>query len=214
MRSTRTHFLDDVHDIPLDRVGRDDRLSAALARLPGRRFVFTNGDAPYARRVLDRDRGRRRSSTTSTTSTPAATGPSPIRMAMNCCASASGSTRPTRCWPTTWSQNLAPAKALGMTTIWVDNGSELGSHDHDEAHYRRAHHQPRRLARADYGDSPMTDALQREIDAAWEARDSDRRATPAARCARRSRRRSTCSIRARRGLPSRRRAAAGRSTNG
>ena len=32
-------------------------------------------------------------------------------------------------------QNLAPAKALGMTTIWVDNGSELGSHNHDEAHY-------------------------------------------------------------------------------
>ena len=32
-------------------------------------------------------------------------------------------------------QNLVPAKALGMTTIWVDNGSELGSHNHDEAHY-------------------------------------------------------------------------------
>ena len=25
-------------------------------------------------------------------------------------------------------QNLAPAKALGMTTIWVDNGSERGNH--------------------------------------------------------------------------------------
>ena len=32
------------------------RLAQALARLPGRKFVFTNGDAPYARRVLDRDR--------------------------------------------------------------------------------------------------------------------------------------------------------------
>src|SRR3990170_9004862 len=46
-------FLDDVHAIPLDRVQCDERLGAALSRLPGRRFVFTNGDAPYARRVLE-----------------------------------------------------------------------------------------------------------------------------------------------------------------
>ena len=46
-------FLDDVHAIPLDRVQCDQRLAAVLAKLPGRRFVFTNGDAPYARRVLE-----------------------------------------------------------------------------------------------------------------------------------------------------------------
>src|SRR5687768_4104079 len=46
-------FLDDVHAIPLDRVQCDDRLANAITRLPGRRFVFTNGDAAYARRVLD-----------------------------------------------------------------------------------------------------------------------------------------------------------------
>lgn len=28
-------------------------------------------------------------------------------------------------------QNLAPAKDLGMTTVWVDNGSERGGHGHD-----------------------------------------------------------------------------------
>jgi putative hydrolase of the HAD superfamily len=46
-------FLEDVHAIPLDRVQADERLSGALRRLPGRKFVFTNGDAPYARRVLE-----------------------------------------------------------------------------------------------------------------------------------------------------------------
>ena len=46
-------FLDDVHSIPLDRVSRDERLARGLARLPGRKIVFTNGDAPYARRVLE-----------------------------------------------------------------------------------------------------------------------------------------------------------------
>jgi len=47
------HFLEDVHAIPLDRIHRNARLGEALARLPGRKFVFTNGDAPYARRVLE-----------------------------------------------------------------------------------------------------------------------------------------------------------------
>src|SRR6476620_7712839 len=48
------HFLEDVHDIALDRGGTNPRLAAGLGRLPGRKFVFTNGDAPYARRVLER----------------------------------------------------------------------------------------------------------------------------------------------------------------
>ena len=30
-------------------------------------------------------------------------------------------------------QNLVPAKALGMTTVWVDNGSERGGHAYDES---------------------------------------------------------------------------------
>ena len=29
--------------------------------------------------------------------------------------------------------NLKPAKALGMTTVWVDNGSERGSHGADDS---------------------------------------------------------------------------------
>ena len=48
------HFMGEVHDIPLDRLVRDDRLIAALSRLPGRKFVHTNGNADYAWKVLDR----------------------------------------------------------------------------------------------------------------------------------------------------------------
>src|SRR6478609_5537356 len=46
------HFLGDVHAISLDRIRPDERLSRGLARLPGRKLLFTNGDEPYARRVL------------------------------------------------------------------------------------------------------------------------------------------------------------------
>ena len=47
-------FLDFVHDIDLARLAADPALVAALDRLPGRKFVFTNADEAYARRVLDR----------------------------------------------------------------------------------------------------------------------------------------------------------------
>ncbi len=106
---------------------------ALLPRLPGRRFVFTNGDAPYARRVLEAI-GVAAISTTCTTSTPASYRPKPdphgYALAVRAVRDRS---RSTRCSPTTWSQNLAPAKALGMTTVWVDNGSERGNHGYDEA---------------------------------------------------------------------------------
>jgi putative hydrolase of the HAD superfamily len=45
-------FLDEVHDVPTDALAPDPALKAAIARLPGRRLVFTNGDAPHAERVL------------------------------------------------------------------------------------------------------------------------------------------------------------------
>jgi putative hydrolase of the HAD superfamily len=47
-------FLDEVHDISLDTVLPNPALRTALARLPGRRLVFTNGSAGHAERVLDR----------------------------------------------------------------------------------------------------------------------------------------------------------------
>jgi putative hydrolase of the HAD superfamily len=39
-------FLDFVHDIDMARLTADPDLLAALDRLPGRKFVFTNGDEP------------------------------------------------------------------------------------------------------------------------------------------------------------------------
>jgi putative hydrolase of the HAD superfamily len=47
-------FLNFVHDIEMDVLAEDRRLVEAVARLPGRKLIFTNGDAPYARRVLAR----------------------------------------------------------------------------------------------------------------------------------------------------------------
>jgi putative hydrolase of the HAD superfamily len=122
-------FLDDVHAIPLDRIARNDRLSSGLARLPGRKIVFTNGDAPYARRVLAalglEDRFDELHDIHASELRPKPDdhgyrllldrfGVDPARAAM----------------VEDMAQNLKPAKNLGMATIWVDNGSERGNHGH------------------------------------------------------------------------------------
>ena len=47
-------FLNMVHDVPLDSLEPAPALRAALQRLPGRRLVFTNADARHSERVLER----------------------------------------------------------------------------------------------------------------------------------------------------------------
>jgi putative hydrolase of the HAD superfamily len=47
-------FLDEVHDVAMDRLTPDAALREAILRLPGRRLVFTNGSVGHAERVLGR----------------------------------------------------------------------------------------------------------------------------------------------------------------
>lgn len=124
-------FLADVHDIALDRVQCDERLARLLSRLPGRRFLFTNGDAPYARRVLDRigisDQFDDLHDIHASSYRPK---PDPHGYALLC--DRFGIEPGRALLVDDMVQNLIPAKALGMTTIWVDNGSERGNHNYDE----------------------------------------------------------------------------------
>ena len=127
------HFLDDVHAIPLDRIAPDPRLLRGLARLPGRKLVFTNGDASYARRVLDaigigsEFEGLHDIHAAELRPKPDFHGYLLLleRFAIN----------PARAvMIEDMAQNLLPAKKLGMTTVWVDNGSERGNHGHHPDH--------------------------------------------------------------------------------
>ena len=45
-------FLNVVHDIDFSVLSKDLNLSNSLNKLPGRKLVYTNGTAPYAREVL------------------------------------------------------------------------------------------------------------------------------------------------------------------
>jgi putative hydrolase of the HAD superfamily len=118
-----TEFLDDVHDIALDRIVEDQRLVAQIAALPGRKLIFTNGDAAYAGRVLDRlGLGGSFEGIHDIHAMGLIPKPAPAAYAGLCARW--GIDPVSALFVDDMARNLAPAKALGMTTVWLDNGSE------------------------------------------------------------------------------------------
>ena len=126
------HFLHDVHDVPMDSLEPNPALREQLLRLPGRRYVFTNGAREYAGRVLDRlgvadcMDGVFAIEDADLTPKPA---PSTFRRMIDRFGFEPRSAAFFEDTP----RNLEPAKALGMATILVGDGhgKVLGDHiDH------------------------------------------------------------------------------------
>lgn len=123
-------FLDYVHDIDLEVIDEDRALVEAIGALPGRKFVFTNGDAPYARRVLDR-LGLGASFEAIHDIHACDYVPKPERVSYEAMCR-TFEIKPDRAlFVEDMARNLKPAKAMGMVTVWVNNGSERGSHEAD-----------------------------------------------------------------------------------
>lgn len=126
-------FLDYVHDIDLEVIAEDRALVEAIGALPGRKFVFTNGDGPYARRVLERlGLGNSFEAIHDIHATGYVPKPDPDGYSEMC---RTLDIKPDRAlFVEDMARNLKPAKALGMTTVWVNNGSERGSHEADSGY--------------------------------------------------------------------------------
>lgn len=124
-------YLDFVHDVDMDLLRPDADLRRQITSLPGRKIIFTNADAPYAERVL------------------AARGldnlfedifdihrmqhlPKPAAASYDSlCAQLD--VNPARAlFVEDSAHNLVPAKVLGMTTIWVNHGTEAVSSDTEQ----------------------------------------------------------------------------------
>lgn len=125
-------FLGFVHDIDMAPLAAAPRLAEMLARLPGRRLVFTNGDDAYAGRVLaalglsdsfdgmwDIHAMRYR--------------PKPEPSAYAGMIEAFAIDPDRAVFVEDMARNLAPAKALGMQTVWLDLATEWGDRAMDEA---------------------------------------------------------------------------------
>ena len=122
-------FLDYVHDISMERLEVDPALNAAIGALPGRKLIFTNGDADYAGRVLEKlglsDAFELIHDIHACQYVPK---PDPSGYDALC---KTHDVDPARAaFFEDMARNLRPAKAIGMATIWVNNGSEAGNHDH------------------------------------------------------------------------------------
>ncbi|MEA3038938.1 MAG: putative hydrolase of the superfamily [Sphingomonadales bacterium] len=125
-------FLDFVHDVDLARIAADPKLVAALDRLPGRKFVFTNGDEAYARRVLDRlGLANAFDGLHDIHAMNYVPKPNPDAYRALCDRWAIDPARAVMVED--MARNLHPAKQLGMVTVWIDNGSEQASHEADPA---------------------------------------------------------------------------------
>ncbi len=120
-------YLHYVHDIDLSDLGPDASLAAAIGNLPGRRFVFTNGCRDHAARILNRlgmtalfdDVWDIR--TMDFMPKPEATAyDSVVAAGRVACRNAAMFDDIAR--------NLAPARKLGMTTVWLKTDSPWGKH--------------------------------------------------------------------------------------
>ncbi|WP_420142076.1 pyrimidine 5'-nucleotidase [Sphingomonas sp.] len=132
------HFLEDVHAIEMDVLQEDRRLIEAIARLPGRKLIFTNGDAPYARRVLARV-GLSESFEAIHDIHAMAYEPKPAAAAYASMVQAFRIDPARALFADDMARNLKPAKTLGLTTLWIDNGSEqVGEDSADHIDYRTA----------------------------------------------------------------------------
>lgn len=129
-------FLAFVHDVDLAGVPANPALVEALAALPGRKLVYTNGSVRHAERLLahleiaDQFSGIFDIVASDFTPKPA---PGPFRAFVERYAIAPQSALMVE----DMAKNLAPAAALGMTTAWVRTGidwAESGSGD-DHIHY-------------------------------------------------------------------------------
>ena len=124
-------YLDFVHDVDMDLLRPDADLRRQIISLPGRKLIFTNADAPYAERVL------------------AARGlenlfedifdihrmqhlPKPAAASYDSLCAQLDINPARALFVEDSAHNLVPARVLGMTTIWVNHGTEAVSSDTEQ----------------------------------------------------------------------------------
>jgi putative hydrolase of the HAD superfamily len=129
-------FLAFVHDIDLNCVPSDPVLVAALAALPGRKIVHTNGSRRHAERLLEH-LGIADSFCGILDIEAAAWEPKPALTGYHELLKRHQVTPGTALMVEDIARNLIPAAALGMTTAWVRNPAEWGA---DGAEGDHIHH--------------------------------------------------------------------------
>jgi putative hydrolase of the HAD superfamily len=118
-------FLEEVHRVDLTAVGPSPALGAALEALPGRKLIFTNASTDHAERVLER-LGVAGHFEDIFDIVAADFVPKPRPAAYDALVARHGIDPRRTVFLEDMARNLAPAAALGMTTVWVAHDGEWG----------------------------------------------------------------------------------------
>jgi putative hydrolase of the HAD superfamily len=132
-------YLAYVHDIDVSAVTPNLRLQRALAALPGRKLVFTNGSVRHAHRVMDR-LGVTHLFEAVFDIAAGDYVPKPDPAIYRLMLSEHEVEPAGAVMVEDMARNLEPAAALGMTTVWVDAGTPWSREGSDApyVHYRAA----------------------------------------------------------------------------
>jgi putative hydrolase of the HAD superfamily len=123
-------YLDFVHDVDMAKLNPVPELRALIAGLPGRKLIFTNADAPYAKRVLEKldlsgvfedifDIHRMNHV------------PKPALPSYHALCRELSIAPQRALFVEDSAHNLPPAKELGMTTIWVNHDAQAANSGHE-----------------------------------------------------------------------------------
>ena len=126
-------FLDEVHDVSMDRLIPDAALRLAIQALPGRRLIFTNGSLGHAERVLGH-LGLDDLFEDVFAIETADYLPKPALATFEKMSARHGVAAPVTAFFEDSEKNLAPAAILGMTTVLV--GAHAAASTADFVHHR------------------------------------------------------------------------------
>ena len=118
-------FLEHVHDIDVSVLAPSPQLEAALAALPGRKVIYTNASTRHAERVMDR-LGIAHHFHAVFDIVEADYEPKPEPRPYASLVERFGLDAGATVMVEDMARNLAPAAALGMTTVWVRSETEHG----------------------------------------------------------------------------------------
>lgn len=124
-----TEYLDYVHAIDVTPVPPSPALDRALAALPGRKVIYTNGSAGHAANVLNR-LGIARHFEVVYDIVAADYIPKPDPRPYRALVARHGIAPATACMVEDIARNLVPAAALGMTTVWVRSDADWARPEH------------------------------------------------------------------------------------
>ncbi|HXQ49699.1 MAG TPA: pyrimidine 5'-nucleotidase [Stellaceae bacterium] len=126
-------FLDYVHELDLSNLERNERLGAAIAALPGRKLIFTNATQRHAERVLAQ-LGLAAHFGAIHDIEACAYVPKPHPSGYRALLARHTVAAERAAMIEDIASNLAPAAALGMTTIWLTGGPHAEDADKDADH--------------------------------------------------------------------------------